>query len=428
MIESVGSKFLTVDSALALIHDNAVVVTAMAAAEPQLFFENIGAHCRQLRNVTLHCANPSGDYPAFSDDELQARLQINCMFLTHAVRGRQGRGRVHYVPQHLSHWVRNLLRRGEIDVFWGSCTPPDERGFVSLGPGACYESEILRAAKIVILEVNPNLPLTFGATHVPVALVTHFIHSTHAIPTLRRVEPDSIDHQIASHVAELVANGSTIQLGIGGIPNAIGRALADKRDLGVHTEMINDTIMNLYQSGVVTGRHKTLWPGKIAGAFIYGTPSLYEFSHGNPAIELQPASVVNDPYRIGRNFKMVSINTAIEVDITGQVCSESIGHEELSGVGGAAETHIGAQRSPGGRGIIALRSRAKDGSSKIVYEMKPGAKVSISRNDVDTVVTEHGVAELAGRSVAERVRALAAIASPEARDLLLRQAREASYL
>lgn len=421
-------NYLSINEALHFIKSGTNVVAAMAAAEPRLLFEHIGKHCLGLEKVTLNCANPGRDYPCFSDPALLGKLELKVMFLTHSVRRRHGQGRVHYVPQHLSQWVRNLHRGPQVDVFWGSCTPPDARGFVSLGPGSCYEPEVLRQAKTVILEVNPQMPVTSGATHVPTSWVSAFVEADHPLPTLARTEPDATDHKIAELVATLVPNEATIQLGIGGIPNAIGKALASRRNLGVHTEMINDTIMDLYSQGVITGRAKTIWPGKIVGAFIYGSQGLYEFSHDNPVIELQPASVVNDPYRIGRNHKMISINTAVEVDITGQVCSESIGHEELSGVGGAADTHIGAQRSEGGRGIIALRSHSKGGEAKIVFELKPGAKVSISRNDIDTIVTEYGIAELAGRSVAERVRALVAVAPPSARDELLHKARSHGYL
>lgn len=421
-------RLVSIEEALAYIDNSMRVVTAMAAAEPQAFFSRIGDRCRDLRNVTVHCSNPSRDYACFVDDCLAGRLELRVMFLTDKVRHCQGHKRVHYVPQHLSSWVRNLLREHPVDVFWGSCTPPDSRGFVSLGPGACYEPEILRVAKTVILEVNPNLPVTAGATTIPTSWVTAFVASDKSLPALERRPPDAIDRLIAAHIADLVADGSTIQLGIGGIPNALGEALATKRDLGVHTEMINDTLMDLYLRGVISGRKKTLWPGKMVGAFIFGSAELYRFADANPAIELQPASVVNDPYRIGRNHRMVSINSAIEVDLTGQVCSESIGHIELSGVGGAAETHIGAQRSDGGRGIVALHSTTKDGRSKIAWELTPGAKVSISRNDIDTIVTEHGVAMLAGKSVAERVRALAAIAAPQFRDLLLEKADRAGYL
>jgi acyl-CoA hydrolase len=260
--------------------------------------------------------------------------------------------------------------------------------------------------------------------------VDHFISNDHDLPTIERPTPSQEDRRIAEYIADLIANGSTIQLGIGGIPNAIGDALKNHRDLGVHTEMINDTIMDLYLKGIVTGRMKSIWPGKIVGSFIYGTKALYEFAHDNPALELHPSSVVNDPYRLGRNYKMVSVNTAVEVDLTGQVCSESVGHAELSGVGGAFETHIGAQRSEGGRGIIALRSTTGGPSpqSKIVFELKPGAKVSVSRNDVDTIVTEYGVAQLMGKSVGERVKAMTAIAHPDFREDLLVQAKKVGYL
>ena len=426
-----GDKLVESATAFDLIASRQHIVAGMAAAEPVNFFNNIGDICQAKEGVTLHCANPTQDYSCFTQDNLQGRLQTNVMFLTSKVRHLQGREIVHYVPQHLSQWVRHLLLRGEVDIFWGSCTPPDSRGFVSLGPGCCYESEILKAAKTVVLEVNPNMPVTYGATHVPVQWVDYFVRSDHPLPTIDRASVNDADRKIAQFVAELVADGSTIQLGIGSIPNAIGDALKAKKDLGVHTEMINDTMMDLYQAGVVTGRHKSIFPGKMVGAFAYGTRELYDFIDRNPAVEMQPASVTNDPFRISRNTKMVSVNTAVEIDITGQVCSESVGHRELSGVGGAAETHIGAQWGKGGRGIIAVRSTAqtKQGpKSKITFELAPGAKVSISRNDVDTVVTEYGVAELMGRSVAERVKALVGIADPQFRDELLHKARQACYL
>jgi acyl-CoA hydrolase len=277
--------------------------------------------------------------------------------------------------------------------------------------------------------VNPRIPFTYGSTLVPVSWVTGLIKSEHRLPTLSKPEISEEDRAIAGHVAELIEDGSTLQFGIGGIPNALGAILEQRRDLGIHTEMINDTIMHLCQSGAVNGRLKSIWPGRTVGAFAFGSEDLYEFCHHNAGLEFHPASVVNDRDRIGRNTKMISINTAVEVDLTGQVCSESVGHRELSGVGGATDTHVGAQRSSGGKGIVALRSRnAKTDESKIVFELKPGAKVSISRNDIDTVVTEYGVAKLRGRTVAQRVREMVGIAHPDEREELLRQARGCGYL
>ena len=428
-VASSQSKTISLQQALQKIDHNMHVVAAMAAAEPTGLFQSLHERLANLTGVTIHCANPGSDYPCFRDEAMAGHGTFNVMFLTAAVRKLQGRGLVHYIPQHLSRWAANLRATTSVDIFWGSCSAPDERGFVSLGLGGCYEAEALRMAKCVILEINPNMPVTFGTTIIPTADVTHFVINEHPLATIPKDEPGPIDRQIGGFVADLIPDGATIQLGIGSIPNAIGEALRSKKDLGVHTELINDAILDLYQRGVITGRRKTIWPEKIVGTFIYGSQALYDFVHKNPVVEIQPASVVNDPYRIGRNYKMFSINTAVEIDLTGQVCSESIGHVEISGVGGASDTHTGAQRSEGGRGIIAMQSTTADGKhTKITFELKPGAKVSISRNDVDTVITEYGVAKLAGRSTAERVKSLVAIAHPNFRDPLLAAARKTGYI
>lgn len=336
---------------------------------------------------------------------------------------------MHYVPQHLSRWANNILRRNEIDVFWGTCSPPSEKGFVSLGVNACYEPEILRKAKKVILEINPNMPVVYGDTFVACEDVDLFLANERSLPILQSEEADSIDRIIAEYISELVPDGATIQLGIGGIPNAVGECLTHKKNLGIHTELFTESMKTLYEHGVVNGSCKTLWPRKMVATFVYGSESLYRFVGENPSVELHPASIINDPNRICRNHKMISINTAVEIDITGQVCSESVGHRELSGVGGAADTHTGAQRSDGGRGVIAIRSMTSDGkNSKICFELKPGAKVSISRNDIDTVVSEYGVAELIGQSVADRAKSLIAIAHPSVRDQLYFDAQRAGYI
>jgi acyl-CoA hydrolase len=423
------NRIVPIEQALSVLMDGQQIVTAMAVSEPKGFFSHLAQVARHLSNVTISCANPGELYECFQDPSLVGHIELQTMFLTHVIRNQHGHGVVHYIPQHLSHWSRNLQKKQSIDIFWGSCTAPDDRGFVNLGPSACYESEIIRKAKMVILEINPNLPYCHGGTHLPASSVHHFIHSDHPLPTIGKPQITDKDKAIATYVETLIEDESTIQLGIGSIPNAIGEALSCKKNLGVHTEMINDAIMELYQKGVITGSKKSLWPEKIVGSFALGTSELYQFLNRNPVIELQPSSQVNDPYRIGRNHRMKSINTAVEIDVTGQVCSESVGHRELSGVGGASDTHIGAQLSEHGRGIIAMHSTtANDSESKIVFELTPGAKVSISRNDIDTVVTEYGIAELAGKSVATRVNKLAAIAHPKFRDQLLAKAKEVGYI
>lgn len=420
--------YISLEEAFSWLKNGDTVVTAMACAEPQRFFQNAGPHIKQLEQIKLYCANPTQPYEMFQDDSFQKHIELRTMFLTASVRDLQDKSHVQYIPQHLSQWASNILSQGEVDLFWGSCSLPDERGFVSLGPANCYEYDMLRRAKKVVLEANPNIPFTHGTTCIPLGMIDGLVQSQAKLPTYKFPEPDETDRKIASYVAEIVPDEATIQLGIGSIPNALVLALKNKKNLGIHTEMINDAILDLFRLGVVTGQAKSIWPNKIIGAFAYGSQDLYNFLDQNPLVELHSASIVNDPYRIGRNHKMTSINTAVEVDITGQVCSESIGHLELSGVGGATDTHVGAQRSEGGRGIIALKSMTKKGLSKIVPELKPGAKVSISRNDVDTIITEFGIAQLKGQTVSQRSERLIAISHPSVREELRSKAKQFGYL
>ncbi|MEY2987277.1 MAG: hypothetical protein RJB13_798 [Pseudomonadota bacterium] len=429
MNQILKNKLRHLEDALDALPKQGQLVASMAAAEPSAFFENIHKRHESFSNLRIHCANPTKNYPCFSDTAHSNNVNYNVMFLTAAVRQIQGHNLVHYVPQHLSRWSQNLTRHHEVDVFWGSCSLPTKDGFVSLGVNACYEPDVLRRAKCVILEVNPYMPVVYGDTFVHVNAVNYFVQHEHVLPVLSSEAPDSLDKEIAQHISDLIPNGATIQLGIGSIPDAVGAQLTHKKDLGIHTELFTESMKNLYENGVINGSSKTIWPHKMIATFIYGSKDLYAFASENPALELYPASIVNDPNRICRNHRMISINTAVEVDITGQVCSESVGHRELSGVGGAADTHIGAQRSHQGRGIIALKSMTSDNKqSKIVFELKAGAKVTISRNDTDTVVTEYGIAELIGLSVAERARALIAIAHPTVRDELFFNAKSAGYI
>lgn len=419
--------FSSIEKAMDLVRGTKTIVTAMAASEPKMFYQQAEKHLPNLENSVLYCSNPSQPYPIFGDDSLLGRVEFRPMFLTASIKNHRNKPHVHYVPQHLSQWAVNILK-SDVDIFWGSCSQPNSRGFVSLGPSVCYEWEVLRKAKVVVLEMNPHIPFTFGSTLLHVSRADFLLESQAELPSCKGESYHAEDRKIAEYVGELVPDESTIQLGIGSIPNALADVLSTKKNLGVHTEMINDAIYRLAEKGVITGGHKSMWPEKMVGAFAYGSKELYQFIHNNPAVELHPASIVNDITRIGRNFQMISINSAIEVDITGQVCSESIGHLEVTGVGGAADTHIGAQKSEKGRGIIALRSRAKGDQPKIVAELQPGAKVSISRNDVDTVITEFGIAELKGKSVAERARRLIDISHPEDRPRLRERAKEVGYL
>jgi len=422
------------DAAAKLLRSNSRIVTAMAVSEPHGFFDKLETFVHDLDNVHVYCANPNRAYNVFRQEQLQGKLRLTTMFLTHAVRNLQGHGVVYYAPHNLREWGP-LLCRKPINVFWGACTPPTEKGYVSIGPSAVYEAEALRHADVVVLEVNPNMPFCHGSTTIRMSDIDYLIEPTcdasdpsMAILTEAKPSFDDIDTKIAENVASLIPDGATLQFGIGGIPNALAAALQNHRDLGVHTEMINDAFVDLAKAGVVTGDMKSQWPRKMVGSFALGSADLYEYIHDNPGVIFKPGSQVNDPVVFGSNHKMFSVNTCVELDLTGQVCSESVGHRELSGVGGAADTHIGAQRSPGGRAIMALRSQSKKGSSKIVHELMPGAKVSITRNDLDTVVTEYGIAEVKGLNTADRCRALIDIAHPSVRDFLTEQAQKFNYL
>lgn len=416
------------DDVFSSLPKNGRIVVSMAAAEPTLFFDTLSRRYNELCNVEVICANPMKEYSCFMDSDVGKYVSLKTLFFTSLLRAGSLHSHVQYVPQHLSQWSKNMMSSGPIDVFWGSCSVPDEKGFVSLGIGACYEPEIFNSARFVVLEVNPLMPRTAGATLVPMSRVHAWISNSHALSGLQECVPTEVDVRIAEFVSEYVTDGTCLQLGIGAIPNALGGLLKGRTDLGVHTELITDCVVTLYEQGAINGRKKQIWPDKIVGSFVLGTQRLYDFVNNHAAVELHPSSLVNRPSLIAKNPKALSINSAIEVDITGQVCSESVGHREISGTGGAAETHIGAQLSQGGRAIIALPSQTKSGKSKIVSELTRGAKVTISRNDVDTVVTEYGVAQLRGKTVRQRVLELVNIAHPDVRDTLLSDARVFGYL
>eukprot|EP00045_Choanoeca_perplexa_P009104 m.85918 g.85918 ORF g.85918 m.85918 type:complete len:455 (-) comp14751_c0_seq1:170-1534(-) len=430
-----AKRIVQADDVTALAHEilqpNQRIVTAMAASEPRLFFHNLHqwlSEDRRLKNLTIYCANPNKSYDVLTDRKLMDSVNFIALFLTSAVRNHQSK-MVSYLPHNLSAWSQAIHAKGPIDVFWGTCSPPQSNGYVSLGPSCVYETDVIRKAKLVVLEVNPNLPYVHGSTVMPIDRADVVVDGgSHDLLTLPEGSFDEVDMQIAQRVAELVPHEATVQFGIGSIPNALCEALQHHRDLGVHTEMINDCIMTLVSKGVVTGKAKSFAPERVVGSFALGSKALYKYIDDNPEVILLPGSMVNGLETFSSNTKMHSINTCVELDLTGQICSESIGHQELSGVGGAADTHIGAQRSEGGRGIIAVRSVTKKGESKIVSTLRPGAKVSISRNDVDTIVTEYGVADMKGLSVSERVQALIELAHPDHREQLTREAHEYKYL
>lgn len=396
---------------------------AMAAAEPPGMLSALGTRRDQVYGVRVFSALLLKEYDFFLDPSMRGHFLLESWFYGPSERKAHSLGTVSLIPSHGRDWGWRKALYDPPRIFWGTACPVDRHGCFSLSLGVGYEQALIDAAEVVVLEINPNLPRTYGDTIVHISRVDYVVENPQPLMEITPVEPSSEDMAIGNFIAELIEDGSTIQLGIGGIPNAIAACLTGKQDLGVHTEMFTDGMVDLWHAGVITGRKKTLWRGKMVGNFALGTSKLYDFIHENLAVEFQQGRVTNDPHILGQNYKMVSVNTALQVDLTGQVVSESLGHLQYSGTGGQVDTSTGAQFSPGGKSIIALRSTTKNGAvSTIVPELPPGAKVTLTRSDVDYVVTEYGVAHLKARSIADRVRQLVAIAHPDFREELRRGA------
>ncbi|MFZ5968128.1 MAG: acetyl-CoA hydrolase/transferase family protein [Bacillota bacterium] len=427
------SKLITVEEALEKIKSGDSIVSALAAAEPRGMMSELHTIADRVKDVNVTTCLPLADFEYFSNPAYKNSFLMEGWFYSPGMRKMHSHKNVSFIPNHLhfAGYKRKFHRK--LNVFLGTASPMDKHGYLSLSLSATYEREIMEFADIVILEVNPKMPRTFGDTIIHVNQVDFIIEADYEVPELQLVEPSEKDRIIGDCIADLVEDGSTIQLGIGGIPNAVAAALMNKKDLGIHTEMFTDGMVDLYEAGVITGRKKTLLPEKMVATFALGTKKLYDFLDDNPAVNILNGCWVNDPYIIGRNYKMVSINTTLEIDLTGQCCSESIGHTQFSGTGGQADTAIGAQLSEGGKSIIALYSttsikmpESKDRKiiSKIVPRLAHGAIISLSRNDVDFVVTEYGVAALRGTSIRDRVKRLIDIAHPDFRDHLKEEAEQ----
>ena len=419
------SKLMTIPEAVSLVQSHQTIVGAMAASEPVGLLSELGNHKDRLRDVTFWVCLPLRSYDFVLKPEMAGHFFVENWFYGTPDRRVHHEGRMSYTPNNLHSAAIDKLKSagGHVDIFWGTATPPDARGYMSLSTCLIYEKQMIEAADLVVLEVNEQLPWTLGDTQIHISEVDHVVE--HHVPPfeLPVVPPTAWEEAIGGYIADLIEDGATIQLGIGGIPNAITAFIMERRDLGVHTEMFTDGMVDLYEAGVITGRRKTVWRGKMVGAFALGTQKLYDFVDRNLGVEFLQGKVTNDPYVIAQNAKMVSVNTALQVDLYGQVCSQSLGYRHYSGTGGQLDTHRGAQMSPGGRGIIALRSTAKEGTiSTIVPMLSEGAGITVPSQDVDTVVTEFGIAELRGRCVRDRMEALVQVAHPDFRDWIREEA------
>lgn len=421
-------KLITIEEAAAKVQSNQSIVVAMCAAEPPGLLGAISSRKDELENVRIMSCLLMRDYD-FLKPEMRGRFLNEAWYYgPHSYRAHPG-GTVTFMPNHLHECA---LKKREIDppdIYWGTATPMDKNGYMSLSLSLTYEKPLINVAKMVVLEINENLPRTLGDTQIHISQVDYVVENTVPLVEVEPIVPTDVEMEIGRNVAGLIEDGSTLQLGIGGIPNAVTKCLEDKHDLGVHTEMLTDGMVDLFNAGVITGRLKTLWPEKMVGCFAMGTRKLYDFIDDNLGVELQCGHITNDPYIIAKNHKMVSINTTMQVDLTGQANSETIGTKQYSGTGGAVNTCVGAQMSPGGKSILALRSTAKNGTvSTIVPCFKDGQAVTISRADVDYVVTEYGSARLKSRNIRQRVEALISIAHPDFREWLRSEARALQYI
>jgi 4-hydroxybutyrate CoA-transferase len=365
----------------------------------------------------------------YARPDMVGHLRVNSLFISPDVREAVNDGRADFTPVFLSEIPQLYRSQLPIDVALIHVSPPDEHGFCSFGVEVGVTKAAAEAARVVIAQVNPQMPRTLGDSFIHVSKIDYVVEVNMPLPEVPKGESSPVQQAIARKVAELIEDGSTLQTGIGGIPDAVLQFLTDPRNLGIHTELFSDGVIDLVEQGVITNAAKTFHPGKMIAGFVLGSKRLYDFVNDNPIVELHPTEYVNDPFRIAQNDKMIAINSALEVDLTGQVCADSIGHQFYSGVGGQVDFIRGAARSKGGKPIIAVPSTAKNGEvSRIVWQLKPGAGVVTTRNDVHYIVTEYGGAYLHGKTIRERALALIDIAHPDFRQQLEEKAYELHYL
>ncbi len=363
--------------------------------------------------------------PNFADT-----FRHNALFIGSNVRQAVQEGRADFTPVFLSE-VSHLFRDGTLplDVALISLSPPDEHGFCSFGVEVGTTKSAAEAARIVVAEINRQMPRTLGDSFIHISRLQHIVEVDYRLPEAPQGGSSELHMRVGQHIAAMIPNGATLQMGIGSIPDAVLKNLGQHQDLGIHTELFSDGVIDLVEAGVITCAAKTFHPGKMIAGFAFGSQRLYEFVHDNPIIELHPTEYVNDPFNIAKNEKMVSINSALQVDLTGQVCADSIGPCFYSGAGGQVDFIRGAARSKGGLPIIACLSTAKEETlSRIVPMLTEGSGVVTTRSDVHYVVTEYGVASLHGKTVRQRARELINIADPRFRDDLTRAARRLGFV
>lgn len=413
-------KVVSSNEAASRIKSNSRVVIGHAVGEPKAVVKAMIEEPQKYNSVEIVHMVGMGE-GAYAREEMEGYFRHNSLFAGPSTRKAIEDGRADFTPCFFSE-IPKLFKEEymKVDVAIIQVTPPDEHGYCSFGVSNDYTKPAAECASLVIAEVNPNMPRTLGDSFIHVSEIDYIVEVDYPVMELKPANIGEIERAIGENCATLVEDGSTLQLGIGAIPDAVLLYLKDKKDLGIHSEMISDGVVELVESGVITGRNKTLHKDKITVTFLMGTKRLYDFANNNPMIEMYPVDYVNDPCVISKNDKMIAINSCIQIDLMGQVASEAIGLKQFSGTGGQVDFIRGANMSKGGKSIIAIPSTAsKDKVSRIVPFLDNGATVTTCRNDVHYVVTEYGVAELKGKTLRERARALINIAHPKFRGELI---------
>jgi acyl-CoA hydrolase len=427
-IDDYRNKLRNAAEAVRLVKSGDRVFTSGNAATPRLLLRALIERKPELEAVELVHLLLVGN--EFSAPSLEGHFRHNALFVGPGDRQAVNAGQADYTPIFLSE-IPTLFSSGvlPLDVAMLHVSSPDEHGFMSLGVEVLASKAAAEAARTVIVQVNRQMPRVLGDSFLHISRVHAVVESDEPLPELEGGGFGKVEQHIGQHIADLIPDGATLQMGIGTIPDAVLASLTDKRDLGVHTEMISDGVMRAMEAGIFTGARKTLHPGKALATLIFGSHALYRFVDNNPAFELHPSTYTNDPFIIAQNDNLIAINSALEVDLTGQVCADSIGTTIYSGFGGQLDFIRGAARARGGKPIIALPATARAGDmSRIVPLLKPGAGVVTTRGDVHYVVTEFGVAQLYGKTLRQRARALIGIAHPRFREPLERAARERNLL
>ncbi len=422
-------KVTDIDSALSTIKSGQRVYVGGGAGVPVTLIDGLMRRASVLRNVEIIHILTFAEAP-YVAREYAASFRHNALFIGHNVRQAIREGRADFTPVFLSE-IPDLFQNGvlPLDVALVSLSPPDEHGFCSFGVEVGATKPAAEAARVIVAEVNRQMPRTLGDSFIHVSRLHHIVEADFPLPEAPQGGASDLHLQVGQHIAGMIPDGATLQLGIGNIPDAVLNSLDNHKDLGVHTEMFSDGIIDLVETGVITCAKKSFHPGKVVAGFLFGTKRLYDFVDNNPIFELHPTHYVNDPFHIAKNDNMVSINSALEVDLTGQVCADSLGTRFYSGVGGQVDFVRGAARSKGGMPIIAFLSTTKNETiSRIVPTLTEGAGVVTTRNDVHYVVTEYGIASLHGKTIHQRVQELINIAHPKFRDELTRAAHELGYV